>query len=92
VILDTPRFRQDQRPVICTVICALGWLLSTMYATSLGTYLLDVIDHYVSLWHFMIVSLVAFEHADLGCSRLSLGVCLCVFLGLENVWELDEFR
>jgi len=46
-IKDAPRFEHHSRASVCTVVGCLGMLLSTMFASSLGTYLLDAIDHYV---------------------------------------------
>eukprot|EP00967_Tisochrysis_lutea_P063826 scaffold82490_cov24-Tisochrysis_lutea.AAC.1 len=48
-IKDMPRFEKHSRPAICSTVGGFGLLLSTMYASSLGTYLLDAVDHYVSL-------------------------------------------
>ncbi|KAF5830090.1 hypothetical protein DUNSADRAFT_15050 [Dunaliella salina] len=56
-IIDMPRFENHSRTAICTAVGGLGLLLSTMYASSLGTYLLDAIDHYVNVYGLLFATL-----------------------------------
>eukprot|EP00951_Prasinocladus_malaysianus_P017275 scaffold135910_cov44-Prasinocladus_malaysianus.AAC.1 len=58
VISDTTRFRPYKRSSISLVACGLAFLASTLFATDLGLYFLDAIDHYVNTFGLQLVGMM----------------------------------
>mmetsp|Transcript_39107 Transcript_39107/g.99073 ORF Transcript_39107/g.99073 Transcript_39107/m.99073 type:complete len:630 (-) Transcript_39107:668-2557(-) len=58
VITDTPRFRHIRRESVALVTCGLAFLASTLFATDLGLYLLDSVDHYINNYGLQLVGIM----------------------------------
>ena len=47
VLTDTPRFRHVRKESVAAMVCALGFVVSLAFASSIGHALIDTFDHYV---------------------------------------------